>query len=200
MCAGRRFRHAYGFDDVAIVPGTVTVDPADVDLSWQLGRHRLGLPILASAMDGVVDPPFAQALGRLGGLAVLNLEGLQTRYERPAEQSAARSPRRQPDDRDLTAPGALSGPIARGSGRRSGSARSRPEAYWSAVSATPANAARLGPLAVEAGADIFVVQSTVSTARYRSRDARAWTWCASAPSCRFRSSSATASPSPPRSS
>ena len=59
---GRRFRHAYGFDDVAIVPGTVTVDPADIDLSWTLGRHRLDIPIIASAMDGVVDPSFAIAL------------------------------------------------------------------------------------------------------------------------------------------
>src|SRR3954469_9110321 len=84
--AGRRFRHAYGFDDVAIVPGTVTVDPADVDVSWQLGRHRLSLPILAGARGGGGDPPFAQALGRVGGLAVLNLEGLQTKYDRPAEQ------------------------------------------------------------------------------------------------------------------
>src|SRR4051794_12656177 len=84
--AGRRLRHAYGFDDVALVPGSLTVDPEETDLSWQLGPHRLALPILASAMDGVVDPAFAVALGRAGGLAVLNLEGLQTRYERPDEQ------------------------------------------------------------------------------------------------------------------
>src|SRR4051794_21467631 len=78
---GQRLRQAYGFDDVALVPGIVTVAPDDVDLSWTLGGHRFGLPILASAMDGVVSPAFAVALGRLGGLAVLNLEGLQTRYE-----------------------------------------------------------------------------------------------------------------------
>src|SRR6187401_211054 len=84
--AGRRLRHAYGFDDVALVPGSLTVDPEDTDVSWQLGPHRLALPILASAMDGVVDPTFAIALGGVGGLAVLNLEGLQTRYDRPEEQ------------------------------------------------------------------------------------------------------------------
>src|SRR6187401_2380249 len=84
--AGRRLRHAYGFDDVALVPGSLTVDPEETDLSWQLGPHRLALPILASAMDGVVDPRFAVALGQAGGLAVLNLEGLQTRYEQPDEQ------------------------------------------------------------------------------------------------------------------
>src|SRR3954451_10837266 len=84
-----RLRPAYGFDDVALVPGALTIDPEDVDLSWQIGPHRFALPVLASAMDGVVDPAFATALGRLGGLAVLNLDGLQTRYENPDEQLAA---------------------------------------------------------------------------------------------------------------
>src|SRR3712207_8771781 len=76
-----RLRPAYGFDDVALVPGALTIDPEDVDLSWQIGPHRFALPVVASAMDGVVDPAFAISLGRLGGLAALNLEGLQTRYE-----------------------------------------------------------------------------------------------------------------------
>src|SRR5215467_15387832 len=80
-----RLRPAYGFDDVAIVPGVGTLHPDDVDLSWSLGNHRFAIPFIASAMDGVVDVPFAIALGKLGGLAVLNLEGLQTRYERPEE-------------------------------------------------------------------------------------------------------------------
>src|SRR5215213_3982113 len=80
-----RLRAAYGFDDVALVPGALTIDPEDVDLSWQIGPHRFTLPVLASAMDGVVDPAFAIALGKLGGLAVLNLDGLQTRYDDPAE-------------------------------------------------------------------------------------------------------------------
>ena len=84
-----RLRRAYGFDDVALVPGTVAADPADVDTAWSLGAHRLPLPILASAMDGVVDPSFAIELGRLGGLAVMNLEGLQTRYDDPSEPLAA---------------------------------------------------------------------------------------------------------------
>src|SRR5205085_9781176 len=82
---GSRLRPAYGFDDVAIVPGVETLHPDDVDLSWSLGNHRFAIPFIASAMDGVVDVPFAIALGNLGGLAVLNLEGLQTRYERPEE-------------------------------------------------------------------------------------------------------------------
>src|SRR5215470_15991528 len=80
-----RLRPAYGFDDVAIVPGVETLHPDDVNLSWSVGGQRFEIPIIASAMDGVVDVPFAVALSKLGGLAVVNLEGLQTRYERPDE-------------------------------------------------------------------------------------------------------------------
>ncbi len=80
---GKSGRRAYGLDDIAIVPSRRTRDPEDIDLSWQLGPHRLELPFLASAMDGVVDPQMAIAVGRMGGLGVLNLEGLQTRYEQP---------------------------------------------------------------------------------------------------------------------
>jgi IMP dehydrogenase len=164
--AARRLRPAYGFDDVAIVPGDITVDPADVDVSWQVGPLRLPLPILASAMDGVVDPAMAVELGRLGGLAVLNLEGLQTRYERPDEvlaeiasapadqvtsllQERYRAPIRDHLVAQRIAEVKDSGIIAAGS-------------------TTPANAERLGPLAAEAGADVVVVQSTVSTARFSS--------------------------------
>src|SRR3954454_14371955 len=86
---GARLRPASGFDDVALVPGALTIDPEDVDLSWQLGPHRFAVPILASAMDGVVDPPFAIALGRLGGLAVLNPDALKPRYDDLPEPLAA---------------------------------------------------------------------------------------------------------------
>src|SRR5687767_2608502 len=78
---GKKARRAYGFDDVAIVPSRRTRDPDDVDISWTLGPYRFELPLLASAMDGVVSPDTAGAIGRLGGLAVLNLEGIWTRYE-----------------------------------------------------------------------------------------------------------------------
>ncbi len=83
---GKKGRRAYGFDDIAIVPSRRTRDADDVDITWKLGPHTLPLPCLASAMDGVVDPGFAVAMGRLGGLAVLNLEGVQTRYENANEQ------------------------------------------------------------------------------------------------------------------
>ena len=165
--SGRRLRHAYGFDDVALVPGSLTIDPEEIDLSWQLGPHRLALPIIASAMDGVVDPTFAITLGKAGGLAVLNLEGLQTKYERPDQQlgEIAEAPAsevtallqqlyRAPVRDDLVAE--RIGQIKAGG-------------VLVAVSSTPANAARLGRVAVESGADIFIVQSTVSTVRYRTR-------------------------------
>src|SRR5262249_58888200 len=82
------WRPAYGFDDVEIVPGVESLDPCDVDLSWSIGSQQCSVPVIASAMDGVVDVPFAIALSQLGGLAVLNLEGLQTRYECPEEPLA----------------------------------------------------------------------------------------------------------------
>src|SRR5674536_87141 len=80
---GKSGRRAYGLDDIVIVPSRGTRDPEDIDLSWQLGPYRFELPFLASAMDGVVDPKMAVLVGKLGGLGVLNLEGLQTRYEDP---------------------------------------------------------------------------------------------------------------------
>src|SRR6058998_1891253 len=78
---GKKARRAYGFDDIAIVPSRRTRDPDDVDISWTLGPYRFDLPLLASAMDGVVSPRTAIVIGRLGGLAVLNLEGIFSRYE-----------------------------------------------------------------------------------------------------------------------
>ncbi len=80
---GKTARKAYGFDEVAIVPSRRTRDPDDVDISWEIDAWTFGLPLLASAMDGVVSPATAVEVGRLGGLGVLNLEGLWTRYEDP---------------------------------------------------------------------------------------------------------------------
>ena len=80
---GKSGRRAYGFDDVAIVPSRRTRDPDDVDISWEIDAFKFELPLIASAMDAVVSPKSAIEVGRLGGLATLNLEGLQTRYEEP---------------------------------------------------------------------------------------------------------------------
>jgi IMP dehydrogenase len=83
---GKKGRRAYGFDDIAIVPSRRTRDVEDIDISWKIGDHELALPCLASAMDGVVDPNMAGIMGKIGGLAVLNLEGIQTRFENADEQ------------------------------------------------------------------------------------------------------------------
>src|SRR5205809_5934729 len=80
---GKSGRRAYGFDEVAIVPSRRTRDPDDVNVSWEVDAWTFDLPLMASAMDGVVSPATAVEIGKLGGLAVLNLEGLQTRYEDP---------------------------------------------------------------------------------------------------------------------
>ena len=80
---GKSGRRAYGFDDIAIVPSRRTRDPEDVDISWEIDAFRFELPLMASAMDGVVSPATAIEIGRLGGVGVLNLEGLWTRYEDP---------------------------------------------------------------------------------------------------------------------
>src|SRR5580700_4759982 len=78
---GKKARRAYGFDDIAIVPSRRTRDPDDVDISWTLGPYRFELPLLAAALDGVVSPATAGLIGKLGGSAVLNLEGLFCRYD-----------------------------------------------------------------------------------------------------------------------
>src|SRR2546425_2456072 len=83
---GKKARRAYGFDDIAIVPSRRTRDPDDVDISWKLRDYRFELPLLAAAMDGVVSSTTAKIIGKLGGLAVLNLEGIFTRYEDADEQ------------------------------------------------------------------------------------------------------------------
>jgi IMP dehydrogenase len=83
---GKKGRRAYGFDDIAIVPSRRTRDPDDIDISWTLGHYRFDLPLLAAAMDGVVSPETAVLINKLGGLGVLNLEGIWTRYENAEEQ------------------------------------------------------------------------------------------------------------------
>ena len=157
-------RPTYGFDDVSLAPGTETLDPADVDTSTEIGGIKLEIPILAAAMDAVVDAPLAGALARLGGLAVLNLEGLQTRYADPAEALA-----RIADAPAESVHEALAETYATPINDELVAQRIR-EIHDSGspafVAATPAAARRLGPVAAEAGADIFLVQSQVSSARH----------------------------------
>jgi IMP dehydrogenase len=160
-------RQAYGFDEVAIVPGDVTVNPELTDISFDLGGHRFELPILAAAMDAVVNPAFAATFSDLGGLAVLNLEGIQTRYDDPNAilEEIAAAPKANVTE---LLQKVYSQPIREELiGRAVREVRDR--GATCAASCTPANTKRFAPLAVEAGADFFVVQSTVTTARHISR-------------------------------
>ena len=163
----RTARRAYGFDEIALVPGTSTIDPEDVDISWQVGDLRFALPFLASAMDSVVDGRAAVLLGRLGAAGVLNLEGIQTRYDDPAAvlEAIAAAPAEQvvatlQEIYQTPIREALVG--ARIAAIKDGGAPC-------IVSVTPARAARLAPLAQEAGAAAVLVQSTISSDRHRSR-------------------------------
>ena len=163
----KRARRAYGFDEVALVPGTVTINPAEIDTSFTLNGHSFQVPILAAAMDGVVDPRFAVTMGRLGGLAVLNLDGLQTRYEDPSEalQEIADTP---PDKINVLLQRLYAAPVQDGLiGQRI--EQIKHGGVRCAVSSIPNHAERRGPLVQEAGADVFVVQGTVLTARHISK-------------------------------
>jgi IMP dehydrogenase len=157
-------RPTYAFEDVSLAPGTDTIEPADVDLAQTFCGIELGIPILASAMDAVVDPRLAGELARLGGLAVLNLEGVQTRYEDPAAVLERIATAPDSDVQDLLAE-AYREPI------REDLIAARIEAIHTAgsraaVAATPGAARRFGPFSAEHGADLFLVQSQVSSARH----------------------------------
>jgi IMP dehydrogenase len=157
-------RQTYGFDDVSLAPGVETIEPADVDLAVDFCGLRLEIPVLAAAMDAVVDPAFCGALARLGGLGVLNLEGLQTRYDEPAAVLGSIATADEADVQDLLAE-AYGAPI-----RDDLIARRISEIHGAGspavVAATPASARRLGPFCAEHGADVFLVQSQVSSARH----------------------------------
>lgn len=167
---GKQLRRSYGFDEVAIVPGTVTINPDQTDLGLRIGDVQLSLPILASAMDGVVDPRFAVTLSKYGGLAVLNLEGLQTRYDVPEEilQEIADAPR---DRVTELMQRVYAAPIREDLVAERIRAIKRAGATC-AVACTPAWTKRLAPISVEAGADLLVVASTVTTARHYSKSER----------------------------
>jgi len=161
---------AYGFDDVALVPGDVTVNPEQTDISFSIADHRFEIPILAAAMDGVVDPRFAVLFGRLGGLAVMNLEGIQTRY---ADADAVLEEIASAPASDVTAlmQKVYSSPIKEELvGKRI--KQIKKGGTVCAVSITPPNAKKLAPIAKEAGVDILVIQSTVTTARHISKSYR----------------------------
>ena len=161
---GRRARRCYGLDDVALVPGTTSMNPAEVDTAWRVGDIAFRVPIIASAMDGVVDVAFAIAMGKLGGLAVLNLDGVQCRYEDPSKAIAqiiqgdveettniVQQLYKKPIQEKLIAKRIQQIKAAK---------------VPCAVSTIPQNAERFGAIAQEAGCDLFVAQSTVTTGKH----------------------------------
>ncbi|MDX6691190.1 MAG: dehydrogenase [Solirubrobacteraceae bacterium] len=165
---GKKARRAYGFDDIAIVPSRRTRDPDDIDISWKLGDYRFDLPLLASAMDGVVSPTTAGLIGKLGGLAVLNLEGIFTRYEDADEQ--------------LERIAALPTETATREMQEIYQAPIQPELVAQRIreikdqgvvvagSLTPQRVRAHYELALEAGLDILVIQGTVVSAEHVSTD------------------------------
>ncbi len=161
---GRKARRCYGFDEIALVPGSVTINPNEVDTSWQIGNKKFKVPIIASAMDGVVDVNFAVRMSKLGGIGALNLEGVQTRYEKPEEvlhkisnvsldeaTHLLQTIYRQPVKEKLVA-------------KRIKEIKKR--GGVACVSSIPQRAEAFGKIAQDAGCDIFIVQSTVTTVRH----------------------------------
>lgn len=165
---GRRARRCYGFDEIALVPGAETMNPNEVDTSFEFAGKKFKVPILAAAMDGVVDVGFAVTMSGLGGIAVLNLDGVQTRYEDSGEvleqvakaasqkateliQSIYRAPIKEK----------LISKRVEEIKKKKGTA---------VVSCIPAHAEKFSKIAVASGADIFVVQSTVTTAKHITKE------------------------------
>jgi len=161
---GKKARRAYGFDDIAIVPSRRTRDPDDVDISWKLGDYRFELPLMASAMDGVVSPQTAGIIGRLGGLAVLNLEGIWTRYEDADEQleriatfdKEAATREMQEIYREPIKPELIAQRIS----------ELKSEGVVVCASLTPQRVRDYYEIALEAGLDILVIQGTVISAEH----------------------------------
>src|SRR3989449_6968918 len=161
---GRKARVAYGFDDIALVPGTVTINPNEVDISWELCGHHFDLPIIAAAMDGVVGPRLAIEMGRLGGLAVLNLEGIFSRYANP-EDVLDRIVSASQDEATKIIQSIYGEPIKEELIHRR-IHEIKKGGGPAVVSSLPQRAERFPQIAEEGGADIFVVQPIVTTARH----------------------------------
>src|ERR671916_2549355 len=161
---GKKARRAYGFDDVAIVPSRRTRDPDDVDISWTLGPYRFELPLLASAMDGVVSPETAGLVGRLGGLAVLNLEGIWTRYE-DADALLERIATLDPDEATREMQDIYQEPVKEELIVQR-IQEIKAHGVVAAASLTPQRVERHYEVCLDAGLDILVVQGKVISAEH----------------------------------
>ncbi len=161
---GRRARRCYGFDEVALAPGEVTVNSQEVDCSWSLGNKKFSVPILAAAMDGVVSVDFAVKMSKLGGIAVLNLDGVQTRYENP-DQILKEIAKADPKEATALIQKAYTAKIKKKLITKRIEEIKKAGGY-AAVSCIPQNANQFSRIAESAGADCFVVQSTVTTTKH----------------------------------
>src|ERR671916_824558 len=161
---GKKARRAYGFDDVAIVPSRRTRDPDDVDISWTLGPYRFELPLLAAAMDGVVSPETAGILGKLGGLGVLNLEGIWTRYEDAGEQLARIA--QQPKELATTEMQRIYAEPIKDELIGQRIREIKDQGVVAAASLTPQRVSKYYEEALDAGLDILVIQGTVVSAEH----------------------------------
>jgi IMP dehydrogenase len=161
---GKKARRAYGFDDIAIVPSRRTRDPDDVDISWKLADYRFELPLLGSAMDGVVSPTTAGIIGKLGGLAVLNLEGIFTRYADAEEQLERIS--KLPKEAATAAMQAIYQEPIKPELISQRIREIKEQGVVAAASLTPQRVSTHYELALEAGLDILVIQGTVVSAEH----------------------------------
>jgi IMP dehydrogenase len=164
---GKKARRAYGFDDIAIVPSRRTRDPDDVDVSWKLGPYRFEIPLLASAMDGVVSPSTATIIGRLGGLAVLNLEGIFSRYE-DADDQLERIAGLPKDQATREMQAIYQEPIKPELMKRR-IEEIKASGVVTAASLTPQRVTEYIDLVLDAGLDILVIQGTVVSAEHVSK-------------------------------
>src|SRR5881394_2181846 len=165
---GKKGRRAYGFDDIAIVPSRRTRDPDDIDITWTLGPYRFELPVLGAAMDGVVSPTTAGIMGKLGGLAVLNLEGIFTRYE-DADAQLERIAELPPEQATAEMQRIYAAPVQ----EELIAQRIREikdQGVVCAASLTPQKVRKFYEVALEAGLDILVIQGTVVSAEHVSTD------------------------------
>ena len=166
----KQLRRAYGFDEVALVPGDTTINPDQTNVDFKVEGLTFSIPIVAAAMDAVTDVNFATLMGKMGGLAVLNLDGVQTRYDNPQEILSQITQAPQAEVTSLLQK-VYSQPIKDNLiGERIKAIKKA--GTMCAVSVAPANTKRFAPLAAEAGADVLVVQSTVTTTRHISKSYR----------------------------
>ena len=166
----KELERSYGFDEVAIVPGDITINPEMTSTQMSIGQYSFEAPVMASAMDGSVSPRFATLMHEMGGLGVLNGEGLYTRYEDPYSVLEEIISMDQGEVTEYLQE-VYSEPVQeRLIGERVQEIKQ--SGSIAAIAFTPQTTKRFSPLAVEAGADIIVVQSTVTTARHMSRSYR----------------------------